>query len=112
MGVRSNCCASPWLVIRKPPLSMISAVVASLFSSNSRNSLPSRSTSSSISCGRVAMSCVLRSCLADELVQQHARDHVERLKHALALVRRRGEGGDLEVAVVQQKLHVFDRGNV
>src|ERR1035438_7840298 len=72
---------------------MISAVVASLFSSNSRNSLPSRSTSSSIICGKVAMSCVLRSCLANELVQQHARDHVERLKHAFALVRRGAEGG-------------------
>ena len=30
--------ATPWLVIRNPPLSMIKAVVASLFSSNSRSS--------------------------------------------------------------------------
>src|ERR1039458_1935547 len=112
MVVRSNCCASPWLVMRNPPLSMISAVVASLFSSNSRNALPICSTSSSVICGKVAMSCVLRSCLANELVQQHARDHVERLKHAFAPVRRGAEGGNLEVAVVQQKLHVFHRGDI
>src|ERR1035437_234127 len=112
MVMRSNCCASPWLEMRNPPLSMISAVVASLFSSNSRSSLPRRSTSSSIICGKVAMSCVLRSCLANELVQQHARDHVERFKHAFALVRRRAEGGDLEVAVIQQELHVFHRGDI
>src|ERR1035441_9061088 len=47
-----------------------------------------------------------------ELVQQHARDHVERLKHAFALVRRGAERGDLEVAVIQQKLHVFHRGDI
>src|SRR5512137_1248758 len=105
MVVRSNCRSSPWLVMRKPPLSMISAVVASLFSSSSRNSPPRRSMSSSISWGKEAMSCVLWRSLADEFVQQHAGNHVERLEHPFALVRGRAEGRDLEVAVVQQELH-------
>src|ERR1039458_5800487 len=112
MVVRSNCRSSPWLVMRKPPLSMISAVVASLLSSNSRSSPPSRSMSSSTSWGREAMSCVLRCSLADELVEQHTGDHVERLKHPFALVRGRAEGGDLDVPVVEQKLHVLQRGRI
>src|ERR1035441_2248722 len=103
MVVRSNCRVSPWPEMRKPPLSMISAVVASLFSSKSRNSRSSRPMSSSISCGKEAMSCVLRSCLADIFVQQNAGDHVERLEDAFALVRRRAEGRDLDVAVVQDE---------
>src|SRR5664279_4637247 len=107
MVVRSNCRVSPWLVMRKPPLSIISAVVASVFSIRSCNSPPSRWISSSMSWGKEAMSCVLLSSLADELVQQHAGDHVERLKHPFALVRGPGEGGDLDVAVVQEELHVF-----
>src|ERR1019366_178901 len=112
MVVRSNCRASPWLVMRKPPLSMISAVVASLFPSKSCNSPSSRSMSSSISWGKEAMSCVLRGALADIFVQQHAGDHVERLKDAFALVRRRAEGRDLDVAVVQEEFQVFYRGDV
>src|ERR1017187_6643841 len=98
--------------MRKPPLSMISAVVASLLSRSSRSSPSSCSMSSSISWGRLAISCVLRSCLADEFVQQHASDHVEGLKDAFALVRGGAEGGNLEVAVIQEELHVFHWGSI
>src|SRR5258705_6265122 len=110
--VRSKRRASPWLLMRKPPLSMISAVVASLFSSNSRSSSSSSWISSSISWGSVAMSCVLRSSLADILIKQHPGDHIERLKNAFAAVRSRAEGGHLHFAVVEQKFHVFGRRNI
>src|SRR5215472_11321585 len=112
MVVVSNWRRSPWLVIRNPPLSMISAVVASLFSSKSRNASSRRSMSSSISCGSVAMSCVLRRALADELVQQHAGDHVEGLEDALALVSDGREGRYLHLTVVEQEFHVLNRGHV
>src|SRR5258706_781369 len=112
MVVRSKDRVSPWLVMRKPPLSMINAVVASVLASSSRNSSSSRWMSSSTSCGRVAMSCVLRSSLADELVEQHARNHVQRFEDAFALVGGGSEGGHLEIAVVEQKLHVLHRGHV
>src|SRR6266446_4071726 len=98
--------------MRKPPLSMISAVVASLFSSNSRSASSRHWTSSSISWGRVAMSCVLRRALADKLVQQHACDHVERFKHALAFVSDGGKGRDLQIPVIEQKLHILNRRHV
>src|ERR1035438_910017 len=112
MVVRSNCSRSPSLAMRKPALSMINAVVASLFSTSSRNSRSSRAMSSSMSWGRLAMSRVLRTSLADEFVQQHAGDHVERLEDALALVGRRGERGHLNIPVVQQEFEVFHGGNV
>src|ERR1035438_6041269 len=112
MVVRSNWRASPQCVIKKPPLSMISAVVASLFSSRSLNTSSSSLTSSTSSWGRVAMSCVLRRALGDVLVEQHARDHVQRFKNAFAFVRGAGERGNLHFAIVQQKLHVFNRRDV
>src|SRR5262249_16931802 len=40
------------------------------------------------------MSCVLRRTLTDKLVEQHPGDHVQRLKDAFTLVRRRGERRD------------------
>src|SRR5450759_2962778 len=98
--------------MRNPPLSMTSAVVASLFSNSSRNSSSSSWISSSISWGNVAMSCVLRSSLADVLVEQHSGDHVQPLENAFTAVRRRGEGGYLHFAIVEQKLHVFSRRDV
>src|SRR5258706_1950663 len=98
--------------MRNPPLSMISAVVASLFSSSSRNSSSSSWISSSISWGNVAMSCVLRSSLTDVLIKQHPGDHVQRLKNAFTAVRGRTERGDLHFAVVEQKFHVFGRSNI
>src|SRR5438093_4189788 len=98
--------------MRKPPLSMISAVVASLFSSNSRSTVSSCWTSSSMSWGSVAMSCVLRRGLGDELVEQHARNHVEGFEHPFTPVRGGGERGHLHVAVVEQKLHVIHRRSV
>src|SRR5689334_2541228 len=68
--------------------------------------------SSSISWGKVPMSCVLRRSLADELVQQHAGDHVERLENALAFVGCRREGWYLDISVIEQKLHILQRSNV
>src|SRR5208283_4887233 len=107
MLVMSKSCASPCCVMRKPPLSMISVAIASVLAMNSRNT-PSRwRMSSSISWGRVAMSGVLRNALVDEFVQQEARDHVQRLEHALAFVRRGAERRHLHFAVVQQVFHVF-----
>src|SRR5579862_8563668 len=98
--------------MRNPPLSMISAVVASLFSSNSRSASSRRWISSSTSCGSVPMSCVLRRGLADELVQQHARNHVESFEDALAFVGDRRKGRHLHVPVVEQEFHVVYRGDV
>src|SRR2546423_3199773 len=91
---------------------MISAVVASLFSNNSRNSSSRSWMSSSISWGRVAMSCVLRSGLANVFIEQHAGDHVEGLKNAFTPVRGRAERGHLHFPIVEQKFHVFGRGNI
>ncbi len=42
--------------------------------------------------------------MADEFVQQHARDHVERLEDAFATVRARREGRHLDFAIIQQEL--------
>src|SRR5208282_882349 len=98
--------------MRKPPLSMINAVVASLFVRKSCSSLSSRWTSSSRSWGRVAMSCVLGRALADEFVEQHAGDHVERFKDAFASVGGGGKGRHLDIAVVEQELQVFDGGDI
>src|SRR6266699_5918548 len=93
--------------MRKPPLSMIKAVVASLRPRNSPNMSSSPWMSSSRSCGKVAMSCVLRNALVDEFVEQHACNHVERFENAFALVADRGEGRHLHLAVVEKKFHVF-----
>src|SRR6266496_3479640 len=93
--------------MRKPPLSIIKAVVASLRPRNSPNTSSSPWMSSSRSCGKVAMSCVLRNVLVDEFVEQHAGNHVEGLEYAFALVANRGEGRRLHLAVVEKKFHVF-----
>src|SRR5471030_213114 len=94
--------------MRKPPLSMISAAVASVLAMNSRSVSSKRRMSSSISWGRVSMSCVLWNALIDKFLQQQAGDHVQRFEHALAFVRGRGKRRHLHVAVVQKKIHVFD----
>ena len=60
----------------------------------------------------MAILCVLRSALVDELVQQQARDHVQRLEHAFALLRGRGERRHLHFAVVEKKFHVLGRRDV
>src|SRR6267142_5740219 len=112
MVVRSNCRESPDCVMRKPPLSMIRAVVASLRSRNPRNTSSSCWISSSMSWGKVAMSCVLRLALVDVLVEQHAGDHVERFENALALVRGGRERRHLHFAVVKEKFHVLHRRGI
>src|ERR1051325_3973271 len=110
--VRSKFRESPWWVMRKPPLSMTIAVVASVCFSNSRNVSSSCWMSSSMSCGSVAMSCVLRRSLSNELIEQHPRDHVECFEYAFAFVRHRSEGRDLNLAVVQDEFHVLHRSHV
>src|SRR5437899_3140248 len=112
MLVRSKASASPRCVIRNPPLSTTNAVVASLRRRNSPRIKSSAWMSSSRSWGKVAMSCVLRRGLVDVFVEQHARDHVERLEHAFAAMRGGAEGRYLHFAVVEQKLEVLDRGGV
>src|SRR5882724_10126685 len=112
MVVRSNWRESPRLLMRKPPLSMIRAVVASVFSSRSWSTSSSRWTSSSISWGRVAMSCVLRSSLADILIEQHARNHVERFKHPFTEMRGGTERRNLHLAVIEKEFHVVDGGDI
>src|SRR5258706_4746229 len=91
---------------------MTSAAVASLCSSSSSKTWSICWTSSSMSWGRVAMSCVLWCGLADELVEQHAGDHVERLENAFALVSGTLECRHLDFAVVDQVVHVFHRRDV
>src|SRR2546428_1726848 len=112
MVVRSNSSDSPLWAMRKPPLSMMRAVVASLLASNSFRTWSSCRMSSSRSCGSVGISRGCAGALADEFVQQQAGDHVERFEDALASVRGRSEGRDLHVAIVEQELHVFHRRGV
>src|SRR5215469_6935136 len=102
----------PRWVMRNPPLSMISAAEASVWSNNACKMTPNLWMSSSISCGKVAMSCVLRCVLADKFIEQQARNHIQRFEYALAFVRDGAEGRDLDVAIVEEKLHVFHRGDI
>src|SRR5262245_10743412 len=88
MVVRSYSSERLWCAMRKPPLSMISAAVASVWATNSRSVSSSRRTSSSMSWGRVAILCGLGNALVDVFLEQHPGDHVQALEHALALVRR------------------------
>src|ERR1051326_7459360 len=53
------------------------------------------------------MSCVLRSGVADELVQQQPGDHVQRLEDSFALVGAGGKGWNLNFPIVEQKFHIF-----
>src|SRR6267142_637275 len=121
MVVRSNWRESPQLPIRNPPLSITRAVLPSVCASSSRKISSSLWTSSSISCGSVAMilrdpcyhrSSVLGSSLADKFVQQHASNHVERFENAFATVGAGREGRDLDIAIVQEELHIFNRGDI
>src|SRR5450755_1683306 len=112
MVVRSKSSALPWCVMRKPPLSMISAAVASAATVSSLSASLSRWMSSSMSCGRVAISGMLGNALVDVFLEQHAGDHVQRLEHALAFMGTGGKRRHLHVAVVQQKIHVFRRRGV
>src|SRR6185503_2127116 len=98
--------------MRKPPLSMSSAAADSLWATRSR-SAPSRTRmSSSMSWGRVNMSGGPAGAFVDELVQQHAGDHVQGFEDTLALVGARGEGRHHHFAVVEEKLEVFERRGV
>src|SRR6188474_189824 len=91
---------------------MISAVVDSVLVSNSLRVSSRHWISSSISWGRVDMSCVLRRSLADVFMQQHASDHVQGLENTLATVCCGGKGGHLHFAIVQEELHILHRGSV
>src|SRR5215472_4844309 len=98
--------------MRNPPLSMMSAAAASVWSNSAFKMTPNRWMSSSMSCGKVAMSCVLRCVLADKFIEQQARNHIQRFEYALAFVRHGAEGRHLDVTIVEQKLHVFHRRHI
>src|SRR5207244_13325812 len=104
--------ASPWWAMRKPPLSMINAVVASLFSSNSWRTVSNCWTSSSMSWGNVAMSCVLRRGLADKFIEQHSGNHVESFKDPFAQMRAGFKGRHLHIPVIDQEFHIIDRRRI
>src|SRR5262245_47232737 len=91
---------------------MISAVVASVLVSSSLRASSRHWISSSISWGRVDMSCVLRRSLTDVFMQQHASDHVQGLKHAFATVSCSRVRGYLYFTVVKQELHILNWGCV
>src|SRR5581483_8805492 len=102
--------------MRKPPLSMTSTVVASVCTRKSCSASLRTLMSSSINCGSVAMSCglwrAMRLALVDELVQQQARNHVQRFKNSFAFVRGSRERRHLHFTIVQKKFHVFHRRGV
>src|SRR5579862_8926971 len=95
-----------------PPLSMTMAAVASLLRSNSSRAVSRAWTSSAINGGRPGISRGFWSAFADELVEEQARDHVERFKDALATGGDRRERGRLHFAIVEQELHVFDGSDI
>src|ERR1019366_8242695 len=102
MVVRSKSSALPCDVMRKPPLSMMSSLSASL----------SRWMSFSMSCGRVDISGMLGNALIDVFLQQHTADHVQRFEHTLAFVGTGGQRRHLYIAVVHKEIHVFERRGV
>ena len=53
----------------------------------------------------------LALAFGDELLQEQARDHVERFKDAFTFVRAGDERRDLFLAVVEQVLHELDRAD-
>src|SRR5215471_17732312 len=110
--VRSNSSDRLWFAMRKPPLSMTSAAVASVCATNSRSVSSSCRTSSSMSWGRVAILCGLGNALVDVFLEEHPRDHVQAFEDALALVRRGLERGHLHVAVVQKVIQIFHRRGI
>jgi len=61
-----------------------------------------------------SFSCVLRlrRVLIDEFMEQQARNHVERLKNAFTFMSGSRKRRNLGLTVVQQKLHIFKRGNI
>src|ERR1022692_3890786 len=112
MVVRSKSSALPCDVMRKPPLSMMSAAVASAAVMSSLSASLSRWMSSSMSCGRVDISGMLGNALIDVFLQQHTGDHVQRFEHTLAFVGTGGKRRHLYIAVVHKEIHVFERSGV
>src|ERR1043165_1341693 len=110
--VVSNWRDSPTCVMRKPPLSIISAALPSHLCSRSSKTRSSSWTSSSISCGSVAMSGGFAITVVNELVQKQARNHVEGFKDPLALVGAAAEGWHFHLTIVEQKIHIFDRSRI
>src|SRR5687767_8053322 len=118
--VVSSSCARPHWVMMNPPLSMIKAVAASLLRSKSCMALFSSLTSSSMSCGSVGIRRLLLGgvsgdlalAFGDELLQEHARDHIKCLKHTFALVRTTCKCRDLLFTIVQQIIQKLNRSDV
>src|SRR5262245_12201666 len=110
--VVSISCCSPVSVMRKPPLSMTIASEASVFIRSSCRDSESSCTSSSMSCGSVAILSGFTLALVNELVQQHARDHVQRLEDPFAFVRASGERWHFNLLIIEEEIHVFHRRDV
>src|SRR5215216_4338025 len=84
--VESNSPKSPVCAMRKPALSMMSAAEASLRETSSPSTRSNSRTSSAISWGkainRVWLSELLHTvAFIDELMEQHACDHVQLFKY-------------------------------
>src|SRR5579872_2995682 len=108
----SNDATTPHWLMSGPPLSMIKAIEDSLRTSNSLSTASRRCTSSSINDGSPGIALFLSRRFVDELVQQHSRNHVQRLKYSRAFGGHCGKGWHLYLAVVQQKLHILDGRDV
>src|SRR5829696_1291389 len=96
---------------------MMSAAEASLRETSSPRTRSNSRTSSAMSWGKAINKVLLSELLhtvafIDELVQQHACDHVQRFEYALALMRRGAESRHLQLAVIEQELHVFNRSGI
>src|SRR5258706_4072043 len=98
--------------MRNPPLSMMSATLASDFTRSSCRARPSSWTSSSMSWGSEGILGGFTIAVVDEFVEQDARDHVERLEDTLAFVGARREGRHFHLPIVEQEIHVFGRSHV
>src|SRR5947208_15583188 len=97
--------------MRKPPSAATRAAVASLLSRKSRSAVSIAWTSSSMSWGELGIRRGLPSPFGDEFVEEQPRDHIKSLENAFALTGAGFERGDLHIAVIEQELHIFDRGD-
>src|SRR6266498_4836682 len=114
--ITSKSGALPHWVMTNPPLSITNPTVASPLIKSSCKAAFSSPMSSSISWGSVGIPNDLGPggsgdpalAFGDELLEQQAGDHVQRLEDAFALVGASREGRHLFLAVVQQVVHEFD----
>src|SRR5688572_133352 len=102
---------------RKPPSAVSSTDEASDLLRKSAKIALICSTSSSNSSGSVPVielsgDFLLAAGLREQFMEQHAGDHIERLENTIAFGRGRFERRDLHVAIIQEKIHVLDWGDI